>query len=35
MLATQGGNHKKKPAYETYLSFMRWLFSQQNFVVDA
>jgi hypothetical protein len=34
-LATQGGNHKKKPAYETLESFMRWLYSQQSFVVEA
>jgi hypothetical protein len=32
---TQGGNHKKKPAYETLESFMRWLCSQQDFVVDS
>jgi hypothetical protein len=38
-LAIQGGNNQKthqalkKPAYETRVSFMSWLFSQQNFVV--
>jgi hypothetical protein len=38
-LAIQGGNNQKthqplkKPAYETRVSFMRWLFSQQNLVV--
>ena len=29
------GNPQKKPAYETLESFMRWLYSQQSFVVEA
>jgi hypothetical protein len=29
------GKPQKKPAYETFESFMRWLGSQQSFVVEG
>jgi hypothetical protein len=28
-------SHKKKPAYETLESFMRWLYGQQSLFVDG
>jgi hypothetical protein len=34
-LATHVWQAIKKPAHETLESFMRWLYSQQSFVVEA
>jgi hypothetical protein len=34
-IATHVWQPIKKPAYETLESFMRWLYSQQSFVVEA